>query len=116
MQNASIYLRSCIGRTIEELKKAYLSGKHICFLVGADSYVTKEIVSSAAILPNSLGDNSSNNDTPPTPTVKLVDNDTFVKALSASRQSSANRACSFIWASRSTGLQTIPLTNRLNCL
>ena len=80
MQNASIYLRSCIGRTIEELKKADLSGKHICFLVGADSYVTKEIVSSAAILPNSLGDNSSDNDTPPVPTVMFVDNDTFVKS------------------------------------
>ena len=50
--NAQKYLRSQLGKTIERIKRAYLSDKHICVLVCSEPDFIKAIVEMASVLPN----------------------------------------------------------------
>ena len=42
--NALKYLNSRLGKTIEQIKKAYLSDKHICFIVCSEPEFIEEII------------------------------------------------------------------------
>ncbi|MBR3884700.1 MAG: AAA family ATPase [Bacteroidaceae bacterium] len=46
------YLNSRLGKTIEQIKKAYLSNKNICFLVCNEPEFIKDIISSTSLFPN----------------------------------------------------------------
>lgn len=50
--NAAKYLNSRLGKTIEQIKKAYVSDKHICFLVCSEPEFLEELISSASFFPN----------------------------------------------------------------
>lgn len=52
--NAAKYLSSRLGKTIELIKKAYLSDKHICILVCNEPQFVKDVIQSASIMPNFL--------------------------------------------------------------
>ena len=49
--NAKKYLNSRLGKTIEKMKIAYLSGKHIIFLVTTEPEFVSEVIRSESILP-----------------------------------------------------------------
>lgn len=49
--NASKYLNSRLGQTLEKMKVAYLSGKHLIFLVCNETSFVRELIESASILP-----------------------------------------------------------------
>lgn len=49
--NAYKYLHSRLGKVLETLKKDYLSGKHIVFLITSEPDVVSEVVASASVLP-----------------------------------------------------------------
>ena len=50
--NATKYLNSRLGKTIEQIKKAYLSGRHICFLVCSEPEFIKDLLCSESFFPN----------------------------------------------------------------
>lgn len=50
--NALKYLNSRLGKTIEQLKKAYLSDKHICFLVCSEPEFIEKLIDSGSFFPN----------------------------------------------------------------
>lgn len=49
--NASKYLNSRLGQTLEKMKVAYLSGKHLIFLVCSETSFVRELIASASIFP-----------------------------------------------------------------
>lgn len=49
--NASKYLKSRLGQTLEKMKVAYLSGKRFIFLVSSETSFVRELIASASILP-----------------------------------------------------------------
>ena len=49
--NVSKYLKSRLGQTLEKMKVAYLSGKHLIFLVSNETSFVRELIESASILP-----------------------------------------------------------------
>lgn len=49
--NASNYLKSRLGQTLEKMKVAYLSGKRLIFLVSSETSFVRELIASASILP-----------------------------------------------------------------
>ena len=72
--NAYKYLNSRLGKTIELLKKAYLSDRHICFLVCSEPEFITEVINSASLFPNNKESGNSTTET----YVKFFNNDTFV--------------------------------------
>lgn len=71
--NANKYLNSRLGKTIEQIKKAYVSDKHICFLVCSEPEFLQELIASASFFPNHKpikGEASTS--------VKFVDTDNFI--------------------------------------
>ena len=54
--NASKYLKSRLGQTLEKMKVAYLSGKHLIFLVSSEPSFVRELIESESILPCKKGE------------------------------------------------------------
>ena len=73
--NASKYLNSRLGKTIEQIKKAYLSNKHICFIVCSEPEFIEELISSSSFFPNSKPSKTDSG-----ASVRFVDDDGFIKS------------------------------------
>ena len=73
--NALKYLNSRLGKTIEQIKKAYLSDRHICFIVCSEPEFIEEIIASASFFPN-----YKPNKTVSESSVKFVEGDNFIKS------------------------------------
>lgn len=71
--NASKYLNSRLGKTIEQIKKAYLSERHICFIVCSEPEFIEQIITLASFFPN-----SKPNRTDYAASVKFVEDDNFI--------------------------------------
>lgn len=52
--NALKYLNSRLGKTIEQIKKAYLYNKHICFVVCSEPEFIKDLLCSGSFFANSI--------------------------------------------------------------
>lgn len=74
--NAYKYLNSRLGKTIELLKKAYLSDRHICFLVCSEPEFITEVINSASLFPNNKASEKSTTE----PYVKFVNDGNFIKS------------------------------------
>lgn len=73
--NALKYLNSRLGKTIEQIKKAYLSDKHICFIVCSEPEFIEEIIGSGAFFPNNKPSKTDSG-----ASVKFVEGDSFIKS------------------------------------
>lgn len=79
------YLNSRLGKTIEQIKRAYLSNKHICFIVCSEPEFIEELINSSSFFPN-----KKPNKTNFGASIQFVDNDDFIK--SSLCKSSSNEA------------------------
>lgn len=73
--NAFKYLNSRLGKTIEQIKRAYLSNKHICFIVCSEPEFIEELINSSSFFPN-----KKPNKTDFGASIQFVDNDDFIKS------------------------------------
>ncbi|MBR5237695.1 MAG: AAA family ATPase [Paludibacteraceae bacterium] len=73
--NALKYLNSRLGKTIEQIKKAYLSDKHICFIVCSEPEFIEGIIGSGAFFPNNKPSQTDSE-----ASVKFVKGDSFIKS------------------------------------
>ncbi len=74
--NALKYLNSRLGKTVEQMKRAYMSDKHICFLVTSEPEFMKDLLDMASILPNHK---EIHGDFPKTGSVSFVYSPDFIK-------------------------------------
>lgn len=108
--NATKYLNSRLGKTIEQIKKAYLSGRHICFLVCSEPEFIKDLLCSESFFPNlKLIKSNPNTDS----SIKFMgEND----SISSNVIANLNSPQLFIWTGNDNGVH-IPiedLTNYVN--
>lgn len=67
------YINSRLGKTIEQIKKAYLSSKHICFIVCSEPEFIKQIIGSESFFPN-----NKQSKTDSEASIKFVEGDSFI--------------------------------------
>lgn len=73
--NVGKYLNSRLGKTLEQIKKAYLSNKHICFIVCSEPEFIEELICSSSLFPNCKPSKSDSD-----ASIKFVDSDSFINS------------------------------------
>ena len=73
--NSYKYLHSQLGRTLEQIKRAYVSERRICFLVCSEPSFINRIIESEALFPNRKNKKDNQN-----ASVRFVKDDTFIRS------------------------------------
>lgn len=111
--NAKRYLHSRLGVTIEQIKRAYLSNRHICFLVCTEPEFIGEIVNSEAFFPNNKPERTDSKSS-----ARRVTEDNFitksVSAVSENDNQNIARPLLFIYESQTNQVPLQSLTNYVN--
>lgn len=111
--NAKKYLRSRLGITIEQIKRAYLSNRHICFLVCTEPEFIKEIIDSESFFPNQKPEKTDSKSN-----VRHVTEDDFitksVSAVSMNDNLDIVRPLLYLYESQTNQLPLQSLTNYVN--